>query len=67
MTGIRKGKISEINGKKARVVFGNKDKLVSPVLPVAEHVSELLAVGDTVVVAYWNDYEGAVIARIAGD
>jgi len=64
---IERGIVSEVNGKTARVIFKSKDDVVSAKLPVAEHVSSSLAVGDTVVVAMWNEHEGAVIARIEGE
>ena len=64
---IEKAEVSEVNGKKARVVFKNKDEQVSAELPVAEHVSSQLTVGDIVVVSMWNESEGAVIARIVGE
>jgi len=62
---IEKGKVSEIAGGYAKVAFLDKDNLVSGKLPIANHVGTL-AVGDTVIVGFWNQTDGAIIAKVSG-
>lgn len=63
---ILRGIVSEIIDRKARITFPDNDDLVSAVLPMAEHISQYISVGDIVIVGMWNQTEGAVLARMSG-
>lgn len=63
---ILRGIVSELKERKARVTIPDNDNLVTMLLPISEHISELLAVGDVVVVGMWSKTEGAILARLSG-
>ena len=58
-----KGKVSSLEGAKARVVFPDRENIVSNSLPIASHVTGL-AVGDNVAVVFFNGMsDGLIIAK----
>lgn len=59
-----KGKVSTIDGAKARVVFPDRENIVSNPLLIASHVTDL-TVGDNVAVEFFNGNmsDGLIIAK----
>jgi hypothetical protein len=61
---ILKGKVSSVEGTKARITFIDKENDVSSPLEKASHIG-LLEVGDNVVVAFFSENmaDGLIIAK----
>ncbi len=63
---IRQGKISSFENGYVRITFPSLDNVVSPPLSLATHISiESLNIGDTVLVAFYNNdlKSGIIIAK----